>query len=268
MNGTTRREFLADVGRGMFIASLGSSLACDLGLAPAFAESGDDKSERLSFGPFEPLVSLLQDTPADRLLPVLVERLRNGATLRELTAAAALANARTFGGEHYRGFHAFMALAPAYQMAGELPEPQRPLPVLKVLYRNTEFMQSAGGSGNEILRPVAPVSLNGDGSAGELLCEAKRHCDEHAAERVFAAMAAGSPEHALNDLLQFNVEHQPGVHEIVMVWRAWSLLDLTGREHAHTLLRQSVRQCIDASERGQPPNPLATSIPSLLDRHA
>jgi hypothetical protein len=31
--GQSRREFLADVGRGMLIASVGSSLAVDLGLA-------------------------------------------------------------------------------------------------------------------------------------------------------------------------------------------------------------------------------------------
>ena len=31
-----------------------------------------------------------------------------------------------------------MALAPAFHMARELPEAQRPLPVLKVLYRNSQ----------------------------------------------------------------------------------------------------------------------------------
>ncbi len=30
-----RREFLADVGRGMLVAGVGSALAQDLGLAPA-----------------------------------------------------------------------------------------------------------------------------------------------------------------------------------------------------------------------------------------
>src|SRR5213082_3520619 len=52
-------------------------------------------------------------------------------------AVAALANARTFGGEDYVGFHTMMALAPAVHMSAELPEALRPLPVLKVLYRNT-----------------------------------------------------------------------------------------------------------------------------------
>ena len=56
---------------------------------------------------------LMQETPVDRLLPALVGRLGAGAELRQLAAAAALANARTFGGEDYVGFHTMMALAPA-----------------------------------------------------------------------------------------------------------------------------------------------------------
>ena len=35
-----RREFLADVGRGMLVASVGSALAQDLGLAPAALADG------------------------------------------------------------------------------------------------------------------------------------------------------------------------------------------------------------------------------------
>jgi hypothetical protein len=35
------------------------------------------------------------------------------------------------------------------------------------------------------------------------------------------------------------------VHRVVLAWRSWALLDLTGKEYAHTLLRQSVRFCVD-----------------------
>ena len=52
----TRREFLADVGRGMLVASVGFGTAVDLGLGPARA--GDDEGgERLAFGALEPLVA-------------------------------------------------------------------------------------------------------------------------------------------------------------------------------------------------------------------
>src|SRR5256885_2693229 len=113
----SRRDFLADVGKGMIAAGLGSGLATELGLCPAVA--GDEPKE-LAFGTLEPLVALIQETPKDKLLPLLVEKLAAGTDLKRLTAAAAFANARTFGGEDYFGFHTFMALVPAYQMAHEM----------------------------------------------------------------------------------------------------------------------------------------------------
>jgi hypothetical protein len=91
----TRREFLAEVGRGMLVATVGCEVAGDLGLSTAQAA----EETPLSFGSLEPLVCVMQETPVNRLLPVLVEKLHSGVDLRQLVAAAALANARTFGGE-------------------------------------------------------------------------------------------------------------------------------------------------------------------------
>ena len=94
--GSSRREFLADVGRGMLVAGIGSAAAIDLGLAPASAFA-DDAPARLTFGAREPLVTLMQETTPSQLVPVLVEKLRAGVSIRELVAAAALANARHLG---------------------------------------------------------------------------------------------------------------------------------------------------------------------------
>ena len=58
----TRREFLGNVGRGMLVASVGFGTAFDMGLTPAWAD--EDGGERLAFGGLEPLVGLMQDTPA------------------------------------------------------------------------------------------------------------------------------------------------------------------------------------------------------------
>src|SRR6266851_4221254 len=110
---SSRRQFFTDVGKGVIVAGLGAGLATDLGLNLAFADEGPNE---LTFGDLEPLVRLLQDTEAAKLTPILVERLHNGTELKTLVAAAALANARTFGGEDYVGFHTMMALPPAWQI--------------------------------------------------------------------------------------------------------------------------------------------------------
>ncbi len=150
-----RREFLADVGRAMLVAGVGSQLASDLQLAPVWAA---DEVPALSFGPRKALVEIMQTTPLDRLMPTLVDQLKKGTDLEHLLAAGALANARTFGGHDYVGFHTFMALVPAGDMARELPTALAPLPVLKVLYRNTARIHAFGGREKEVLHPVARAS--------------------------------------------------------------------------------------------------------------
>jgi hypothetical protein len=268
MGRTHRREFLADVGRGMLVAGVGSALAQDLGLAPAALAAGG--SERLTFGPMEPLVALMEETPADRLLPIVVERIRGGTDLRRLVAAAALANARAFGGQDYEGYHAIMALAPSYQMSCELPEARRALPVLKVLYRNTDHIQKTGARHHEALHAIEP----GDPPAGrpgpETLREATRRQDMEAAERAFTALARGPLEETYNDL-QYVVQDYIDVHRVVLAWRAWVLLDFAGKEYAHTLLRQSVRFCVDEEKslhryKNHDEEVLRALLPKLLDR--
>ena len=262
---STRRSFLADVGRGMLVAGVGPALVADLGLGSVRA---DDAPETLTFGKLEPLVVLMQDTAPDKLLPKLVDRLAAGTDLRQLTAAAALANARCFGGEDYVGFHTMMALAPAYHMARELPTERQPLPLLKVLYRNANRMQEVGGRKHEVLHPVRPAADSGARASAEAIRDAVHRKDAAAAEATLAALAAAKPEDALEGLLP-TVEEQLEVHRVVMPARAWDLLGIIGREHAHTLLRQSVRYCV----RAQHPNSVGqfagarALLPKLLDQY-
>jgi len=262
---STRREFLADVGRGMLVATVGYGVASELGLARAFAS---DARDTLDFGPLEPLVELMQETPVNRLLPLLAGKLRSGTDLRHLTAAAALANARTFGGEDYVGFHTMMALAPSLHMARELPEALQPLPVFKVLYRNTNRIQEKGGRKEEILHSVKPAALAEGRPGGELLRDAVHRKDVNEAERTFAALSQSGPDDALNDLL-YAVQDNTEVHRVVLPYRAWDLLDLIGREQAHTLLRQSVRYCVKAESwpSSAKHEESRAVLPKLLEQH-
>jgi hypothetical protein len=266
MQNRNRRKFLADVGKGMLLASVGPALAAELRLTPSLDAEG---AERLTFGDREPLVALMQDTPVGKLLPLLVGKLKGGTDLQALVSAAALANARTFGGNDYTGYHAFMALAPSYQMAKELPAERQALPVLKVLYRNSNRIQEHGGRKSEVLHPIDASELPKDRPSAEALRDAMRTADMHTAERTFATVAKGPVGEAFNHL-QFSIQDEIDVHRVVLAWRAWAILDLTGKEHAHTLLRQSVRFCVeeeqDISKRDRKPE-IRTVLPKLLDQH-
>src|SRR4051812_15955340 len=262
----SRREFLADVGRGTLIASVGSVLAADLGLA-ASSVLAAAAPPALSFGALDRLVALMQETPLDKLLPTLVGKLKAGTELRQLVAAASFANARTFGGEDYVGFHTMMALSPALHMAQELPKESQPLPVLKVLYRNTNRIQEHGGRNGEVLQPVALAELPGITPGGEALRSAVRSKDIKVSEQIFATLARGSAEEAFNALL-YAVQDHTEVHRVVLPYRAWDLLGVIGKEQAHTLLRQSVRYCVKAESwpRNGSDSP-RTMLPKLLEEY-
>ena len=256
-----RREFLADVGRGMVTASVGVGIARELGLSSALAEEAE---ARLEFGALEPLVRLMQDTPVAKLLPVLVEKLRAGTELKQLVTAGALANARTFGGEDYVGFHTMMALAPGFHIAQELPAEQQPLPVFKVLYRNTNRIQEFGGASHEVLRPVIATTTAMPANPGEYLREAVHSKDAARAEAAFAVVAR-TPEEALDAVLH-EVQDDTEVHRVVLPYRAWDLLGLIGPEQATTLLRQSVRYCVKA-EASWAKSGSRELLPKLLEEH-
>jgi hypothetical protein len=248
----------------MVIASVGYGVARELSLTSAFA---GEAVEALDFGALEPLVRFMQETPADKLVAALAEKVKAGEGLQRLVAAAALANARTFGGEDYVGFHTMMALAPALHMSRELPDRLQPLPIFKVLYRNTNRIQEQGGRKGEVLHPVPP----GESAArctGESVRDAVHQRDAAEAERRFAAVARAKPGEALDQLL-YTVEDNTEVHRVVLPYRSWDLLELIGKEHAHTLLRQSVRYCVkaEAGTRSAAYDEPRKLLPRLLEEH-
>lgn len=262
MQPQSRRAFLANVGRGMLVASVGPAVVSDLGLAPVFA---DDEDRQLDFGDREPLVDLLQETPPQRLQAALIDKLHAGTTLRDLVAAAALANARKFGGHDYIGYHTFMAMSPSLAMAQMLPAERRALPILKVLYRNSSRIQETGGPEPEALHAIQS-SETADGAA-EQIRDAVHRREIGAAEASLAAAAARGPREAYNALLQ-TVEENADVHRIVLAHRVWDMLDLVGEQNAETMLRQSVRYCIDNEEwRAKRSTHPSTLLPKLLDQY-
>ncbi|MCA9054611.1 MAG: hypothetical protein KDA75_12290 [Planctomycetaceae bacterium] len=266
MSRRSRRCFLSDVGRGMLVAGLGSTAATELGLANAAAFDG---KSRLNFGTLEPLVNALQETPPDRVIPLAVERLQSGSSLESIVAAAALANARAFGGHDYTGFHTFMALLPAFQMAGELPTERRALPVLKVIHRNSRRIHDQEADDHDALPPLTETAPAGD-PEGMALRGSIRAREQSEAEARLAALCRESPEAAFS-ALQPAVEDDVNVHRVVLAWRAWAMLDLAGQEYAETLLRQSVRFCVDSEnylhDHNRQPPAIRDVLPRLLEEH-
>lgn len=265
---STRREFLTDVSRGMLAAGLGASLAGDLGFSVAFAEQG---AEALALGPYDALVKLLESTPAEKLQPILAEKLTRGETdLRQLISAGSLANAEVCAGQDYVGFHTAMAMLPSLEMSKLLSTNRQPLPVLKVLYRNSQQIQKLGGASKKTLLALHAEEHAADGDVAIQIRDASRAADMQKAEKLFGSLAKAPLDDAYN-ALQPCVQDDINVHRFVFAHRTYGLVGLLGKEYAHTLLRQCVRLCVDHEQNRinhkQPESKIRTVLPKLLDQY-
>ena len=266
MSSYNRRAFLGKVGSGMLASTVGLAVGNELDLhGVLFAE----EVGRLDFGDLEPLVSMMQETPADPLMPKLKAELDKGTELRSLIAAAALANARTFGGQDYTGYHCFMAMVPALAMSRRLSGRRAALPVFKVLHRNARRIQARGGRRDEVLRPVVPDG-SFDGEARLRLLAAGRRGQFDHAEATLAFVSDRGPEAAfasLQPLVRDNID----VHQVVLAYRSSDMMRLTGQENGQVLLRQVLRHCIDRDEnrrrQGREAPAIRTLLPALMDAH-
>ena len=267
MTPTNRRAFLSDVGRGMLAAGLGASLANDLGFSTAFAEQG---SNAIPLGEYAGLVELMRNTPAEKLQPLLAEKILKGETdLKKLTAAGALANAVTFGGCDYVGFHTAMAMLPALEMSRQLTSGRQPLPVLKVLYRNAQQIQNMGGASTTALAAIHAAEHAAEGDLGVQIRDACRKPDSDLGERLLATVG-DSPLDAFN-ALQPAIQDDLNVHRFVFAHRTYGLVGLLGKEYSYSLLRQCVRFCADHErmriEHKQAESPIRALVPKLLDQY-
>lgn len=257
---SSRRQFLRDLGTG----ALAASGAGYLGAAgSSFWRENDGK--RLDFGKLEPLAAWMQDNDADAVVAGAVKKLRAGVSLQTLVAAGALANTRTFGGTDYVGYHCAMALMPAFEMSRQMPKGDEALPVLKVLHRNTTRIRQRGGRKREALREVSAKP-----ESNKTLLELERSKDMAGAERLFKKHMAAGTKHAyetLQPLMRDNLD----VHQVVLTWRAKDLLQMTGPEHAHAMLRQCVRHYVDRERarvsKGRAEPSLRALLPKLMQEH-
>ena len=269
MNPSNRRTFMSDVGHGMLAAGIGASLANDLGFSTAFAA---ESLESVPLGKYDRLVDLMRCTPAEKLQPILAHKVLKGeANLKELISAGALANAVTFGGCDYVGFHTAMAMLPALEMSRQLPSARSSLPVLKVLYRNAQQIQNVGGASTTAMHAFAAsdkVESESRRDLGKKIREACRNSNEQLGENLLAN-AGDSPLQAFN-ALQPSVQDDVNVHRFVFAHRTYGLVGLLGKEHAFSLLRQCVRFCAkeeQSIQKHRPDTPIRTVLPKLLDQY-
>jgi hypothetical protein len=162
-----------------------------------------------------------------------------------------------------------MAMLPALEMSNMLPTGRQPLPVLKVLYRNSQQIEKCGGASKAALLAQHAAEHVAEGDLGEQIRDACRKVDVDRGEKLLASVA-DSPLDAFN-ALQPAIEDDLNVHRFVFAHRTYGLVGLLGKEYSYSLLRQCVRFCADHErsriKHNQPESPIRALLPKLLDQY-
>jgi hypothetical protein len=166
-------------------------------------------------------------------------------------------------------------MLPALQMTELLPSERRPLPILKVLYRNSQQIQQFGGPSKKILRQMHAAEEatveHADTAAAEIaIRDACRAADVDRGEKLFARFK-NAPLDAMFNVLQPVMQDDINVHRYVFAHRTHGLAKLLGQDYAYAILRQCVRFCCNHEAprlvKKYAESPIRALMPKVLDQY-
>jgi hypothetical protein len=238
---TSRRHFLQTAALGSALTGLG-----DLGflshLQPVRAEEAslDPNVVRLDPG-IEPTVRLLEQTPREKLLEEVAQRIRGGLSYKEVLAALLLAGVRNVEPRPDVGhkFHAVLVVNSAHLASLASPEEHRWLPIFWALDQFKESQAEDQRDRHWTMAPVVESKVPTADKARQAFIDAMDQWDEGAADVAVAALARTSN---LNDV--FELFYRFGArdfrdigHKAIFVANSRRTLEVIGWQHAEPVLR-------------------------------
>jgi hypothetical protein len=244
----SRRNFLRSA--ASFSAALGLSDHAFLGRLPAVSAEEtqlDPRLVRLDSG-IEPLVRFLEQTPRDRLLEEVAERIRKGLSYREVVTALFLAGVRNILPTGRFNFHCWLMVHAAHQASLSSPDSERWLPIFWVL---DEFKRAKGPEDNvEKMLAIDEARLPSARQSRQMFFRTAESLDFPAAEAaVVALVRSGAAGELFDQFALYGARRDfPGLgHPSIWVSNAWRTLQVIGWQHAEPVLR-SVCQLVFAGE--------------------
>ncbi len=189
----------------------------------------------------EPLVRILEETPRDRVLDEVGQRVKSGTSYREVLAALFLAGVRNVQPRPSVGFkfHAVLVVNSAHQSSLAGPDRERWLPIFWAIdnFKNAEA-QNLKESGWR-MKPVEEMKLPAAHRAREAFTEAMQNWDVEAADVAVAAYARSATSHELFDTFaRFGCRDFRDIgHKAIFVANAFRCLDTIGWRYSEPVLR-------------------------------
>ncbi len=235
-----RRQFVAQTMQAGALAGLGD-LAFLQGLPPVSADEAKVPAAKVQLSPdIEPLVRLIEDTPRDKLLEAVGERIRTGTGYQPLLAAVMLAGVRGIKPRPVGfKFHAVLVINSAHLASLAAPDGERWLPLFWALdYFKSSQAQNQRESG-WVMPPADEAKLPAEHEAKQRFTEAMDSWDEAGADRAITALArSGGAEEVIELLWRYGSRDFRDIgHKAIYVANGSRTLQTIGWRHAEPVLR-------------------------------
>jgi hypothetical protein len=238
---TNRRRFLQAAAWGGalgaaadwgFLGLLPRVSAAEANLAPGVVPLGDE---------IEPLVRLIEDTPRNRLLEQVAERIRHGASYREVLAALLLAGVRNVQPRPSVGFkfHSVLVVNSCHLASLSGPESDRWLPLFWALdYFKSAQAEEAQKTGWR-LQAVNESKVPSATEARRAFITAMDAWDVDAADAATAAIVRTLPATEVYELFaQYAARDFRSIgHKAIYLANTWRTLQVIGWEFAEPVFR-------------------------------
>ncbi|MFO0850875.1 MAG: hypothetical protein U0871_20305 [Gemmataceae bacterium] len=225
--------------RRSFLASSAVTLA---GLRPVSAAEAalDPAVVRLDAG-IEPFVRLLEETPRDRVVEEVADRIKKGAGYRDVLAALFLAGVRNVPPRPTVGFkfHAVLVVNSAHLAALAGPDTERWLPILWAVDNFKGSQATAQKEGGWRMKPADEGKVPTARKAKAAFAAAMDNWDEGAADVAAAGLARSFGANELFDLFaRYGCRDFRDIgHKAIYVANAFRTLQTIGWHHAEPVLR-------------------------------
>jgi len=208
--------------------------------AVSAAEAKLDHSMVRFLPEIEPLVRLLEETPRQKLLEKVGDRIRRGTTHREVITALLLAGIRNIQPRPVGfKFHAVLVVNSAHLASQNSPDEDRWLPVFWALDQFKSSQEKDKKAGDWTMEAVYEAAIPPVDRAASAFIAGMDAWDVSCADTAAASLARGGGTQEAFDLFcRYGARDYRDIgHKAIYVANSWRLLQTIGWQHSEPVLR-------------------------------
>jgi hypothetical protein len=246
LHSVAKTGLLASAGEYAFLNCLPAISAQEVRAARNMARVADD---------IEPLVRLIEDSPQNRLMELIAERVRRGTSYQELLSAVMLAGVRGIQPRPVGfKFHAVLVVNSAHQASLAAQDRDRWLPLFWACDNFKRSQERNRAEGDWRMAPLDEAQLPAAAQAAGRFREAMDNWDTEGADRAIAAWSrtVGANE-VYEALWRYGARDFRDIgHKAIFVANSYRTLQTIGWRHAEPILRSLAYAVLDHGRDGNP----------------